>query len=98
MRAYELMVLIDPEVDDRTVEPTLEKYLEVVRSNGGTIDKVDIWGRRKMSYEIQKKAEAIYIVVNYAADPATSSELERLLKINELILRHKVTRPEEARV
>jgi small subunit ribosomal protein S6 len=92
------MVLIDPEVDDRTVEPTLEKYLEVVRSNGGTIDKVDIWGRRKMSYEIQKKAEAIYIVVNYTADPATSSELERLLKINELILRHKVTRPEEARV
>lgn len=98
MRAYELMVLIDPEVDDRTVDPTLEKYLEVVRSNGGTIDKVDIWGRRKMSYEIQKKAEAIYIVVNYTADPATSSELERLLKINELILRHKVTRPEEARV
>lgn len=98
MRAYELMVLIDPEVDDRTVEPTLEKYLEVVRSNGGTIDKVDIWGHRKMSYEIQKKAEAIYIVVNYTADPATSSELERLLKINELILRHKVTRPEEARV
>ena len=98
MRAYELMVLIDPEVDDRTVEPTLEKYLEVVRSNGGTIDKVDIWGRRKMSYEIQKKAEAIYIVENYTADPATSSELERLLKINELILPHKVTRPEEARV
>ena len=52
MRAYELMVLIDPEVDDRTVEPTIEKYLEVVRSNGGTIEKVDIWGRRKMAYEI----------------------------------------------
>lgn len=98
MRAYELMVLIDPEVDDRTVEPTLEKYLEVVRSHGGTIEKVDIWGRRKMSYEIKKKAEAIYIVVNYTAEPATSSELERQLKINELILRHKVTRPEEARV
>ena len=98
MSAYELMVLIDPEVDDRTVEPTLEKYLEVVRSNGGTIDKVDIWGRRKMSYEIQKKAEATYVVVNYTAEPAASAELERQLKINELILRHKVTRPEEARV
>ncbi|MGO2052837.1 30S ribosomal protein S6 [Arthrobacter sp. MYb211] len=98
MRAYELMVLIDPEVDDRTVEPTIEKYLEVVRAAGGSIEKVDIWGRRKMSYEIQKKAEAIYIVVNYTADPATSFELERQLKINEQILRHKVTRPEEARV
>ena len=58
MRAYELMVLIDPEVDDRTVEPTLEKYLEVVRSNGGTIDKVDIWGRRKMSYEIPEEGRS----------------------------------------
>ncbi len=79
-------------------QATQEKYLEVVRSHGGTIDKVDVWGRRKMAYEIKKKAEATYIVVNYTADPATSAELERQLKINELILRHKVTRPEEARV
>jgi len=98
MRAYELMVLIDPEVDDRTVEPTIEKYLEVIRSAGGSIDNVDIWGRRKMAYEIQKKSEAIYIVVNYKSEPAASSELERQLKLNEQILRHKVTRPEEARV
>ena len=98
MRAYELMILIDPEVDDRSVEPTIEKYLEVVRTAGGSIEKVDIWGRRKMAYEIKKKAEATYVVVNYTAEPATSSELERQLKINEQILRHKVTRPEEARV
>ena len=98
MRAYELMVLIDPEVDERTVEPTLKKYLEVVTTAGGTIDKVDVWGRRKMAYEIQKKSEAIYVVVDFHSDPAATQELDRLLNINETILRTKITRPEEQKI
>ena len=98
MRAYELMVLIDPEIDERTVEPTLKKYLEVITRDGGTVDNVDVWGRRKMAYEIQKKSEAIYVVVNFTAEPATSQELDRLLSINETILRTKIIRPEEQKV
>lgn len=98
MRAYELMVLIDPEVDERTVEPTLKKYLEVVTTAGGTIDKVDVWGRRKMAYEIQKKSEAIYVVVDFHSEPAATQELDRLLNINETILRTKITRPEEQKI
>ncbi len=98
MRAYELMVLIDPEIDERTVEPTLKKYLEVITKDGGTVDNVDVWGRRKMAYEIQKKSEAIYVVVNFTAEPATSQELDRLLSINETILRTKIIRPEEQKV
>jgi small subunit ribosomal protein S6 len=98
MRAYELMVLIDPEVDERTVEPTLKKYLEVVTKDGGTIDNVDVWGRRKMAYEIQKKSEAIYVVVNFTSEPHTAQELDRLLTINETILRTKIIRPEEQKV
>lgn len=98
MRAYELMVLIDPEVDERTVEPTLKKYLEVVTNAGGSIDKVDVWGRRKMAYEIQKKSEAIYVVVDFQSDPAATQELDRLLNINETILRTKIIRPEEQKV
>ncbi|RKW70370.1 30S ribosomal protein S6 [Galactobacter caseinivorans] len=98
MRAYELMVLIDPEVDERTVEPTLGKFLEIVTKDGGTIDKVDIWGRRRLSYEIKKNTEAIYAVVNFTAEPATSTELDRVLTLNESILRTKITRPEEQRI
>ncbi|XNZ00052.1 30S ribosomal protein S6 [Micrococcus luteus] len=98
MRAYELMVLIDPEVDERTVEPTLKKYLEVITKDGGTVDNVDVWGRRKTAYEIQKKSEAIYVVVNFTAEPATAQELDRLLSINETILRTKIIRPEEQKV
>lgn len=65
MRAYELMVIIDPDVEERTVEPTLEKFLNVVRNGEGTVDKVDIWGRRRLAYEIKKKSEGIYAVVNF---------------------------------
>ena len=98
MRAYELMVLIDPEVDERTVEPTLKKYLEVVTNAGGTVDKIDVWGRRKTAYEIQKKSEAIYVVVNFQAEPAATQELDRLLNLNETILRTKIIRPEEQKI
>ncbi|MCT2006823.1 30S ribosomal protein S6 [Micrococcus lylae] len=98
MRAYELMVLIDPEVDERTVEPTLKKYLEVITKDGGTVDHVDVWGRRKTAYEIQKKSEAIYVVINFTSEPATAQEIDRLLSLNETILRTKIIRPEEQRV
>lgn len=98
MRAYELMVLIDPDVDERTVEPTVKKYLEVVTKDGGTVENVDIWGRRRLAYEIQKKAEAIYVVVNFTSTPETSKELDRQLSLNETIMRTKIIRPEEQKI
>jgi small subunit ribosomal protein S6 len=98
MRPYELMVIIDPEVDERTVESSLQKFLNVITNDGGTIEKVDIWGRRRLAYEIQKKAEGIYAVVNFTSTPATAQELDRQLGLNETILRTKITRPEEQKV
>ncbi|MFC7401578.1 30S ribosomal protein S6 [Citricoccus sp. GCM10030269] len=98
MRAYELMVLVDPEVDERTVEPTLQKYLEVVTKDGGSIDQFDLWGRRRLAYEIQKKTEAIYAVISFTSSPETSKELDRLLGLNETILRTKIIRPEEQKI
>jgi len=98
MRAYELMVIIDPEVEERTVESQLDKFLNVVRNDGGTIDKVDIWGRRRLAYDIKKKSEGIYAVVNFTSTPATAAELDRQLGLNETILRTKITRPEEQKI
>jgi small subunit ribosomal protein S6 len=98
MRAYELMVIIDPDVEERSIDPTLEKFLNVVRNGGGTVDKVDIWGRRRLAYEIQKKTEGIYAVVNFTATPAVASELDRQLSLNETIMRTKIIRPEEQKV
>lgn len=93
MRAYEVVVILDPSLDERTVAPSLDKYLNVVRTDGGTVDNVDIWGRRKLAYEIKKSAEGIYAIVNLNAEPATVKELDRQLTLNESILRTKVIRP-----
>jgi small subunit ribosomal protein S6 len=98
MRAYELMVIIDPDVEERTVQPSLEKFLNVVRNDGGTVENVDIWGRRRLAYEIRKKSEGIYAVVNFTATPATAAELDRQLGLNETIMRTKIIRPEEQKV
>ena len=93
---YELMVILDPEIDERTVAPSLDKFLNVIRNDGGTIDNIDIWGRRRLAYEIQKKSEGIYAVVNFTATSNATIELDRQLKLSEAVLRTKVLRSEVA--
>lgn len=75
--------------------PVLETFLNVIRSDGGSVDKVDIWGRRRLAYEIAKHAEGIYAVVDVKAEPATVSELDRQLNLNESVLRTKVMRTDK---
>ena len=94
MRRYEMMVILDPDIEERTVAPSLDKYLTVVKTAGGNVDNVDIWGRRRLAYEINKKTEGIYAVVNFTATPETAQELDRQLGLNEAVLRTKVMRPD----
>ena len=94
LRAYEVMVILDPSLEERTIAPSLEKYLNVVTKDGGSVESVDVWGRRRLSYEIKKNAEAIYAVITLNAEPATVKELDRQLTLNEAILRTKVIRPD----
>lgn len=96
MHQYELMVILDPEIDERTVAPSLDKFLNVIRNAGGTIDNTDIWGRRRLAYEINKKTEGIYAVVNFTSDSAAAKELDRQLGLSEAVMRTKVLRAEEA--
>jgi small subunit ribosomal protein S6 len=92
VRHYELMVILDPSLDERTVAPSLETFLNVVRQDGGKVDNVDIWGKRRLAYEIAKHSEGIYAVIDITAQPATVSELDRQLGLNESVLRTKVLR------
>jgi small subunit ribosomal protein S6 len=94
MRSYELMVILDPDLEERTVAPSLDTYLNVVRKDGGSVDNVDVWGRRRLAYEIDKNGEGIYAVVTLQAEPATVKELDRQLSLNESVLRTKVIRPD----
>ncbi|MFN2496369.1 MAG: 30S ribosomal protein S6 [Pseudonocardiaceae bacterium] len=94
MRHYEMMVILDPQLDERTVAPSLNQFLGVVKTQGGSVEKVDIWGKRRLSYEIDKRTEGIYAVVDVSCEPATVAELDRQLSLNESVLRTKVLRRE----
>ncbi|HXV92790.1 MAG TPA: 30S ribosomal protein S6 [Pseudonocardia sp.] len=98
MRHYEVMVILDPSLDERTVQPSLETFLNVVRTDGGSVEKIEVWGRRRLAYEIAKHAEAIYSVLEITCEPATVAELDRQLGLNESVLRTKVLRREHKRV
>ena len=94
MRRYELMVILDPDLEERTVAPSLETYLQIIKESGGRVDKLDIWGKRRMAFEIAKKSEGIYAVVDMHCEPTAIKELDRQLNLNEAVLRTKVVRPE----
>lgn len=93
-RAYEVMVILDPNLEERTIQPSLETYLNVVRENGGDVENLDVWGRRRLAYEIDKFTEGIYAVINLQSEPAGVIELDRQLNLNESVLRTKVIRPD----
>ena len=93
-RQYEVMVILDPELEERTVAPSLDTFLNVVRQDGGTVGKIDVWGRRRLAYDIKKKSEGIYCVLNVDCSPAAVAELDRQLGLNESVLRTKVMRPD----
>lgn len=97
MRHYEVMIILDTSIDERNVSSSLERYLEVIRSDGGAVENVDIWGRRRLAYEIDKHSEGIYALLDVNAEPATVKELERQLGISETVLRTKVQRRQAQR-
>jgi len=96
MRHYEVMVILDPTLDERTVQPSLETFLNVIRTSGGNVEKVDIWGKRRLAFEINKHAEGIYAVLDVNADPDAVKELDRQLSLQESVLRTKVLRRDPA--
>jgi small subunit ribosomal protein S6 len=94
MRQYEVMVILDPELEERTVAPSLDTFLNVIRQDGGTVGSVDVWGRRRLSYDIKKKSEGIYAILDVTCSSAAVTELDRQLGLNESVLRTKVMRPD----
>jgi small subunit ribosomal protein S6 len=94
MRHYEIMVILDPELEERTVAPSLDTFLNVIRQDGGEVGAMDVWGRRRLAYDIKKKSEGIYAILNVTCSPSAVSELDRQLGLNESVLRTKVMRPD----
>lgn len=95
MRAYELMVILDPSLDERTVGSSMENILAQVAEAGGTVDKIDVWGKRTLAYEIDKQTEGIYVVANMQTTPDVASEVDRQLNLNEAVIRTKLLRTDK---
>ncbi|PFG27736.1 30S ribosomal protein S6 [Corynebacterium renale] len=95
MRHYEIMIILNSVQDPRTAAPSLEKYLDVVRKEGGNVEKVDVWGKRRLAYPIDKHEEGVYIVVDLECESATVLEFDRLVNLNDTVLRTKVLRTDK---
>ncbi len=95
MRPYEVMVIFDVEHDEADIREQVERVAELVRARGGTPGRVDYWGRRTLAYEVKHRGEGYYVLVEANAEPATMAEVDRLLALEDSVLRHKVLRQEE---
>lgn len=92
-RRYEVMFILDPRLDDQQIQAAVDRYVGVVTERGGEATKVDHWGRRKMTFEIDHLTEGYYVVADLMAEPAAVAELDRVLHLADELVRHKVVRP-----
>lgn len=96
MRPYEVMIILDPGLDDDVIRAEVDRVVETITSGGGTPGPVDRWGRRRLAYEIDHHREGYYVVVEASAEPEVMANLDRALNLADRVLRHKVVRlPEE---
>lgn len=92
-RQYEVVFIVDPRLDDEKVNEALDRYCAVVTDRGGEITKLDHWGRRKLAYEINHLDEGYYAIADLLAEPPAVDELDRVLRLADELVRHKIVRP-----
>lgn len=92
MRAYELMVIIDTDVDDAGVQAVNQRVTDLVEAEGGTVVKLDLWGKRRYAYPINKKFEGIYVVLEISTPASNLNESDRFLRLADDVVRHKIIR------
>lgn len=92
MKAYELLFFVDSTITDEARAGVMKRIEVALTENGGQVDNVDNWGKRKLAYEIDKLTEGDYTLVNFHADPTQIAELDRVLRINDAVKRHMIVR------
>ena len=91
MRKYELVCIIQPDLDENAFKGAIDRVQSWITEAGGTVDKVDLWGRRRLAYEIRKQREGQYVLWNVTLDPKAAGSLERNIRFLEPVLRHMLT-------
>ena len=93
MNKYEVMVIVKP-ADEETNKAVIEKVEALIARVGGTVEKVDRWGKRRLAYAVKKFTDGFYVLINFEAAPAEIKEIDRVLKINDEVLRHLIVKHE----
>ncbi len=94
MRDYELMVVLDPNLDEAAIEAITTRIQALVTQRGGTVDNVDVWGRKRLAYPISRFRDGFYILHRVQLPPTAATEIERALKLTESVIRHLLVRSE----
>ena len=92
MRPYETMLIFDVAVDAQEIQAALDRALDALKAAGGTLGQIDRWGKRTLAYEMKKRREGYYVVVEFTGEPATVAALDRHLTLAPEVLRHKIIR------
>lgn len=95
MRKYETIFILHPSLDEEAVKANVEKFKGVIENNGGVIENIDAWGKRKLAYEIQKVGEGHYTLINFNSNPDLPKELDRIFRITDTVIRHIIINPEK---
>lgn len=95
MRSYELLMIVRPDVEDAAAQATVEKFTGLITAQGGEIEKVDAWGKRRLAYEINDYKDGIYTLVYFKGEPSVAAELDRVLKITDEVIRFLIVRQGE---
>jgi len=91
MRNYELICIVQPDLDENAFNGVLDRVKGWVAESGGSVDKVDLWGRRRLAFPIRKQREGQYVLFNVSLNPAATAELERNIRFQETVIRHMLT-------
>ncbi|HEV8682668.1 MAG TPA: 30S ribosomal protein S6 [Actinomycetota bacterium] len=92
MREYELMLIVDPDVDETALTGVVDRVSGIITGRGGEVKNVDRWGRRRLTFEIKRRTEGQYVVMRFQAEPETVEQLERSLHLADEVIRHKVVK------
>ncbi|HOJ79166.1 MAG TPA: 30S ribosomal protein S6 [Bacillota bacterium] len=95
MRNYEAMYILKPELEEEAINAAVSKFEDIIKDNGGEIVKTEPWGKKRLAYEVQDYTEGFYVLMTFKAPAATSQELERIMKIQDNVLRHLVIKKED---
>ena len=98
MNKYEVVYIIDPAVEDEARKALINRFNELITGNGGSVDKVEEWGKKRLAYAIDYKTEGYYVLVNFQAEAELPKELERNLQISDSVIRYQVIKQIERKV